>query len=82
MIKFYQNLLKPMSLALALNQSQLWLRDATVQELLDWAEELTKQLNLDNNFKEELEEELELFKNDYKPFYSPYYWAAFCSIGQ
>ncbi|NEO62491.1 MAG: CHAT domain-containing protein, partial [Moorea sp. SIO4G2] len=82
MIKFYQNLLKPMSLALALNQAQLWLRDATVQELLDWAEELTKQLNLDNNFKKELEKYFYLFDNEEIPFDSPYYWAAYCAIGK
>ncbi|OLT64938.1 MULTISPECIES: CHAT domain-containing tetratricopeptide repeat protein [Moorena] len=82
MIKFYQNLLNQMSLAVALNQAQLWLRDATVQDLRNWAEQLTKQLTLENNFKEEVEEEIELFKNDYKPFYSPYYWAAYCAIGE
>ncbi|NEO95610.1 MAG: CHAT domain-containing protein, partial [Moorea sp. SIO3G5] len=82
MIKFYQNLLNQMSLAVALNQAQLWLRDATVQDLRDWAEQLTKQLNLDNNFKEEVEEELDSFDNEETPFYSPYYWAAYCAIGQ
>ncbi|WP_293018331.1 CHAT domain-containing tetratricopeptide repeat protein [Moorena sp. SIO3I8] len=80
MIKFYQNLLNQMSLALALNQSQLWLRDATVQELLDWAEQLTKQLNLENNFKEKIKKELRLFKSEETPFYSPFYWAAYCAI--
>ncbi|NEO46486.1 MAG: CHAT domain-containing protein, partial [Moorea sp. SIO4A3] len=82
MIKFYQNLLKPMSLALALNQAQLWLRDATVQDLQTWAEELTKQLNLDNNFKKELEKYFYLFYNEETPFDSPYYWAAYCAIGK
>ncbi|WP_293047297.1 CHAT domain-containing protein [Moorena sp. SIO1F2] len=82
MIKFYHNLLKPMSLALALNQAQLWLRDATVQELLDWAEELTKQLNLENNFKEKIKKELRFFKSEETPFYSPFYWAAYCAIGK
>ncbi|NEO91924.1 MAG: CHAT domain-containing protein, partial [Moorea sp. SIO3G5] len=82
MIKFYQNLLNQMSLAVALNQAQLWLRDATVQDLQTWAEQLTKQLNLDNNFKEELEEYFDLFDNEETPFDSPYYWAAYCAIGK
>ncbi|NEQ57889.1 MAG: CHAT domain-containing protein [Moorea sp. SIO4A1] len=82
MIKFYQNLLKPMSLAVALNQAQLWLRDATVEELLDWAEQLTQELELANNFKEEVEEYFDLFDNEETPFDSPFHWAAYCAIGQ
>jgi len=79
MIKFYENLRKPMSLALALNQAQLWLRDATKEELLNWT-------RLNNNFKkkfhQQVEEELEIYNPDEKPFYSPFHWAAFCAVGQ
>ncbi|NEO76954.1 CHAT domain-containing protein [Moorena sp. SIO4G3] len=82
MIKFYQNLREPMSLAVALNQAQFWLRDATVQEFLDWAEQLTKQFNLDNNFKEKVEEEFCLYPETHNPFDNHYYWAAYCAIGQ
>ena len=82
LIKFYQNLLKPMSLALALNQAQLWLRDATVQDLRDWAEKLTQELELDNSFKEEVEESCDLFDNQETPFDYPYYWAGYCAIGK
>ncbi|WP_293096514.1 CHAT domain-containing tetratricopeptide repeat protein [Moorena sp. SIO3I6] len=81
MIKFYQNMLNQMSLAVALNQAQFWLRDATVQELKDWAEQLTKQLNLDNNFKEKLEENFCFTSETHNPFAKPYYWAAYCAIG-
>ncbi|NEO39720.1 MAG: CHAT domain-containing protein [Moorea sp. SIOASIH] len=82
MIKFYQNLLNQMSLAVALNQAQLWLRDATVKELRTWAEQLTKQLNLANNFKEKIKKELRFFKREETPFYYPFYWAAYCAIGK
>ncbi|WP_293065088.1 MULTISPECIES: CHAT domain-containing protein [unclassified Moorena] len=82
MIKFYQNLREPMSLALALNQSQLWLRDATVQDLLDWAKQLTQELKLDNNFNKKIKKVLRFFNREEKPFYYPYYWAAYCAIGQ
>ncbi|NEO03562.1 MAG: CHAT domain-containing protein, partial [Moorea sp. SIO3I7] len=81
MIKFYQNLLEQMSLAVALNQAQLWLRYATVQNLRTWAEQF-KKFNLENNFKEEVEEELASFDNEETPFNSPYYWGAYCAIGQ
>ncbi|NEO38177.1 MAG: CHAT domain-containing protein [Moorea sp. SIOASIH] len=82
MIKFYQNLLNQMSLAVALNQAQLWLRDATVQELRDWAEQLTKELNLDTNFNKKIKKVLRFFNSQETPFKSPYYWAAYCAIGQ
>ncbi|NEO94705.1 MAG: CHAT domain-containing protein, partial [Moorea sp. SIO3G5] len=83
MIKFYDNLLNyQMSLAVALNQAQLWLQDATVQDLLDWAEQLTKQLNLENNFKEKIKKELRFFKSEETPFDSPFYWAGYCAIGK
>ena len=50
MIKFYDNLRNQMSLAVALNQAQLWLRDATKEELQQWIEKLP----LSRNQREEL----------------------------
>jgi CHAT domain-containing protein len=79
MIKFYQNLKENQSsVAKALNNAQRWLRDATQQQLLEWA----TQLNLDKNKMTQIEDELDWYDSDEKPFNSPYHWAAFCAIGQ
>jgi CHAT domain-containing protein len=88
MIKFYENLIgqsqetlgqsqSPMSVAKALNNAQLWLRNVTKQDLRDWL----KQLNLDAERQKEVERELKLSSSD-TPFCEPVYWAAFCAIGQ
>ncbi|MBR8839186.1 MAG: CHAT domain-containing protein [Stigonema ocellatum SAG 48.90 = DSM 106950] len=85
MIKFYQNLHHGNSVAIALNQAQLWLRDVTKAELKKWIEEnhlslkpevisnrkLIPILNSDQSFP--------LDRNH--PFREPFYWAAFCAIG-
>lgn len=80
MIKFYENLHHQMSLAVALNQAQLWLRDATKEELQQWTSKLCFDLNqeaeLDDWFYDLEQRAIE------KPFHNPYYWAAFCAIGQ
>ena len=82
MIKFYENLRNQMSLALALNQAQLWLRDATIEKLLDW----TRQLRLNDKFKKQfqkqVEDELELYNPEEKRFSSSFHWAAFYAVGQ
>ena len=80
MIKFYQNLNKNQSsVAKALNNAQRGLRDATLQQLLDWV----NQLNLDKDKMKQIEDELDWwYDSDEKPFNSPYHWAAFCAIGQ
>jgi CHAT domain-containing protein/predicted LPLAT superfamily acyltransferase len=87
MIKFYENLDNKMLLAFALNQAQLWLRDATQEEILDWTrEEILDWTRLNDNFKkqfqQQVEEELELYNPEEKPFSSPFHWAAFCAVGQ
>ena len=80
MIKFYENLQpKKMSLALALNQAQLWLRDATKEELQQWIEKLP--LNFVQKYVEIQPRFHELSPSD-KPFEEPFHWAAFCAIGQ
>ena len=85
MIKFYQNLHQGNSVAVALNQAQLWLRDVTKAELKKWIEKnqlslkpevishrkLIQILNSDQSFP--------LDRNH--PFREPFYWAAFCAIG-
>ncbi|NET68504.1 MAG: CHAT domain-containing protein [Moorea sp. SIO1G6] len=79
MIKFYDNLLNyHMSLAVALNQAQLWLRDSSKEELEEYID------NLPATFVQKYVSKAMLhnFDNSDKPFNSPFYWAAFCGIGQ
>jgi CHAT domain-containing protein len=75
MIKFIQNLknVENISVPLALNQAQNWLRNATKEDLLEWASNLP----LDSTQKNQLRRmELE------KPFKSPFHWAAFTAVGK
>ncbi|MEG3969683.1 tetratricopeptide repeat protein, partial [Microcoleus sp. T2B6] len=82
MIKFYELLLSETRppVAIALRDSQMWLRDATVQDLVDWAE---RSKLLDSESKNRIQKN---YKRDYddddRPCQSPVYWAAFCAVGQ
>jgi CHAT domain-containing protein len=79
MIKFYQLLKAGLSVSLALNTAQLWLRDATKEDLQAY----TSQLPLRLTQKESLYDMLdEIDSKEIRPFQSPYHWAAFCSVGQ
>ncbi len=79
MIEFYQNLKAGLSVALALNNAQLWLRDVTVEKLQQW----TSKLSIRPSLKEELYEMLDNLDSTAQPlFRSPYHWAAFCATGQ
>jgi len=79
MIEFYQNLKAGLSVALALNKAQLWLRDVTVEKLQQW----TSKLSIRPSLKEDLYDMLdELDSTEQPPFQSPYHWAAFCATGQ
>ena len=79
MIKFYQLLKAGLSVSLALNTAQLWLRDATKEDLQTWK----KQLPLRRVEKANLYDMLEkIGSKEIRPFQSPYHWAAFCSVGQ
>jgi CHAT domain-containing protein len=78
MIKFYQNLNSGSTVALALNQAQTWLRDATKEQLEQWA----SQLPLDDEQEMQLMAFFYKLQPNSKPFESPYHWAAFCAIGQ
>jgi len=77
MIKFYQNLKSGSTVALALNQAQTWLRDATTEQLQQWAKQLPNA-----NHRMQVRAFLRTKLRNRKPFESPYHWAAFCAIGQ
>ncbi|MEC4815911.1 MAG: CHAT domain-containing tetratricopeptide repeat protein [Scytonema sp. PMC 1069.18] len=77
MIKFYENLQRQTSVAVALNQAQIWLRNARGAELEQWMEE--KQLPMNATLKISLKRR---FRQEPRPFQEPFHWAAFCAIGQ
>lgn len=77
-IQLYGILQHHTSVPSALNQAQIWLRDVSNKEFLQW----TNRLNLGNNWIEEIQAKLKLFNLDDAPFAHPVYWAAFCAIGQ
>ncbi|MEO1183207.1 MAG: CHAT domain-containing protein [Cyanobacteria bacterium J06636_27] len=80
MIKFIQNLknIENISVPVALNQAQTWLRKATKEDLQEW----TSNLQLKNSLQQV---QLMVFFNQIeassKPFQSPFYWAAFTAVG-
>jgi CHAT domain-containing protein len=78
MIKCYENL-ETADMAVALNTAQIWLRDATKEDLQTW----TSKLPL--NPTQKLIQLPALFNKmeaNTKPFQSPDYWAAFCAVGK
>jgi CHAT domain-containing protein len=77
-IQFYQNLKAGLTVAVALNQAQNWLRDATTAELQEWASEL----KLAPEQAQKIESSLDWFEFNEKPFQNPYWWAGFCAIGK
>ncbi|WP_273249207.1 CHAT domain-containing protein, partial [Limnospira indica] len=83
MIRFYEILHQQpnSSVALALQKSQQWLREATVQHLLDWIDSCPL---FSEDWRKEIKGVFTSFsrKNglDVKPFESPCYWAAFVAI--
>jgi len=86
MIEFYKNLkqllpLKPGSVAIALNQTQKWLRTLTGEELRKIVESSEFQRHLDDNKNKLFKELLETAKLKPYPFEKPYYWAAFVATG-
>ncbi|MCL1473559.1 CHAT domain-containing protein, partial [Argonema antarcticum] len=82
MTKFYEELEQSNNIALALNQSQKWLRDVTIKGLQDWL----PNSKLEDVWQEELASILEEDEKDmgagFQLFNSPCYWAAFCAIGK
>jgi CHAT domain-containing protein len=80
MIKFYQNLQTGSTIAIALNQSQLWLRNITKLELEQWISENLWRLN--PTLRLILRRRLRLLSDDTQPFMELFHWAAFATIGQ
>ncbi len=76
MIRFYQNLRKGLTVALALNQAQFWLRNITGAELWQWIQEKSLPLNLTQKMS------FRRMPANSKPFQNPFHWAAFCTVGQ
>ena len=86
MIEFYKNLkqllpLKPGSVAIALNQTQKWLRTLTGEELKKIVETPEFKRHLDDNKNKLFKELLDRAKLKPYPFEKPYYWAAFVATG-
>ena len=82
MIKFYEIFLSETRppVAIALRESQLWLRDATVQDLVDWVASCKL---ISSERKEEMQNSIKFGQiPEKKRYQSPYFWAAFCAIGQ
>ena len=81
-IRFYEIFLSQTRppVAIALRESQLWLRSLTVKGLLEWVE-ASKLLSsehkkvIKNKYKRG-------YNQDYQPYKKPIYWAAFCATGQ
>ena len=80
MIRFYKNLKAGMSIALALNQAQCWLRQVTKRELEHWCEHEKLELNDLQSYA--FDSLLHQKEDKHKPFQNPFYWAAFCAVGQ
>ena len=80
MIKFYQNLSLSETVAIALNQAQLWLQNLTKKELQEWISE--NKISLDATLNMSLRRRLHKMSDNEQPFKSPFHWAAFCAIGQ
>jgi CHAT domain-containing protein/CO dehydrogenase/acetyl-CoA synthase epsilon subunit len=80
MIYFYQNIMKNITIPLALKQAQNWLRNVTIGEILQWLETS----KFPSSIKDEITNCFDLDMTDEyeKPFAHPYHWAAFCAIGQ
>ncbi len=83
-IAFYQNLPScNNNVAIALNKAQLWLRDITKTELVEWIEINKIPLDkLDPTQRSFFDRILYKMQDSDRPFENPYYWAAFCAIGK
>ncbi|MEM8677592.1 MAG: CHAT domain-containing protein [Cyanobacteria bacterium P01_G01_bin.67] len=77
MIKFYQNLQEIDSVAIALNQAQLWLRSVTKEGLEAWQ----KTLDLPRKLMYKIIKFISNVPPNTCPFASPYHWGAFCAVG-
>ena len=80
MIKFYQNLHQGSSVAVALNQAQLWLRNVTKMELEGWIKE--NLLDTSSAVRMYLRRRFYKMSDDALVFGKPIYWVGFCAVGQ
>jgi CHAT domain-containing protein len=82
MIEFYEIFLSETRppVAIALRESQLWLRSLTVKGLLEWVE--ASEL-LSSEHKTTIQDSFAYgYDDDYQPYEAPHFWAAFCAVGQ
>ncbi|WP_293327131.1 CHAT domain-containing protein [Microcoleus sp. PH2017_30_WIL_O_A] len=81
-IKFYELLRgenRP-PVAIALRESQLWLRDATVQDLVGW---VAGSKLISDERKDGMQDYIAWGEEpENTPYQSPHFWAAFCAVGQ
>ncbi|NJN10694.1 MAG: CHAT domain-containing protein [Richelia sp. RM1_1_1] len=84
MIKFLQNFQNEIakdensSAALALNQAQTWIKNATKEELAAWMSNLP----LDKTWKMHINRLVNALETGSKPFESPFHWAGFIAVGK
>jgi CHAT domain-containing protein len=79
MIKFYENMNMGSSVAVALNQAQMWLRDISKEELENWTSHLPLTATQEDVLYDFFQDITSINSTE-KPFKSPYYWAAFYAI--
>ncbi|MEG5126701.1 CHAT domain-containing protein [Microcoleus sp. ARI1-B5] len=77
MIKFYQELHREISVAVAVNAAQNWMRAVSKQDLKIWVESL----KLDETWMREFNKRLTYWPEDKPPLGHPKFWAAFCATG-
>jgi len=80
MIKFYQELQPKVSVAVALNCAQNWMRAASKEDLESFANTLKLEGKIDQKSWESMQLWLMLSTTEH-PFSQPQYWAAFCATG-
>lgn len=83
MIKFYQNLLAPErpEPAAALRHAQLWLRDATDDDLDAFCRSLGSERAVTTRVREAQLVDLDPTTHDTRRFANPYFWAGFVFVG-
>lgn len=81
MLQFYKYLQVGNASSEALKQAQVWLKDITNKELLEWLRQ--EKFSLNSMQKQRLKNQLEQEKKkeNIYPFRHPYYWGAFYLIG-
>jgi len=89
MTQFYQHMSKNAPVALALKQAQIWLRDASKNDVLKqlskieqrWRNQKDKDNSSSAQWKSIRRGMSQIHKMGERPFASPYYWAGFQAVG-